>query len=94
MKNITIPVEDEIYEAAVAEAARLRKSVTSIVGDFLAGFGSPSRLSAQSERVPDQELEGLYAMSERKHAGRSGSVGPLNREEMHERGTPHRGGVS
>ena len=30
----------------------------------------------------------LYAMTERRHAGQTGSAGPLNREELYQRGIP------
>ena len=81
MKNITVSVDDELYHEARVEAARQRKSLSALVREFLAGL----RLSA-AEKGGDPELEKLFAMSDRKHQKRKGSVGPLNREEFYQRG--------
>ena len=80
MKNITISVDNDLYEEARDEAARRRKSLSALVREFLAG------LHSRGGKQTDPELQQLYEMVDRKHARRKGSAGPLNREEMHERG--------
>ncbi len=86
MKNITVSVDDELsYDAARVEAAKRRKSLSALVREFMVGLQS----SAQSEKkAVDPELAKLWAMSDRKHAHRRGSVGPLNREALYQRGIP------
>ena len=81
MKNITVSVDDELYHEARVEAARQRKSLSALVREFLVGL----RLTA-AEKGGDPELEKLFALSDRKHQNRKGSVGPLNREELYQRG--------
>jgi hypothetical protein len=83
VKNITVSVDDAIYHGARVEAARRRTSLSALVRDFL------TELTKDAQREQGRsELEALWAKSDRKHARRSGSVGPLNREELHQRGVP------
>jgi hypothetical protein len=85
MKNITVSVDDELYHEARIEAARRRKSLSALVREYLVGLRQGS---AKTKTATDPELEKLFAMSDRKHRNRRGSVGPLNREELYKRGVP------
>ena len=83
VKNITVSVDDEVYHAARVEAAKRRKSLSALVREFLTAL----RPEAQKRKhKADAELERLWALADRKHAKRRGSVGPLNREELYQRG--------
>lgn len=88
MKNITVSVDDELYRDARAEAARRRKSLSALVREYLAGLrqGSAKPTSKKKKKI-DPELEKLWALADSKPA-RPGSVGPLNREELYQRGVP------
>ncbi len=81
MKNITVSVDDELYHSARVEAALRRKSLSALVRDFLAGLPRD-----QQAKKNDPELDRLFALSDSKHKRRKGSAGPLNREELYERG--------
>lgn len=85
MKNITVSVDDELYHEARIEAARRRKSLSALVREYLAGL---RQSPAKAKTTTDPELAKLFAMSDRKHKNRRGSVGPLNREELYQRGVP------
>ena len=88
MKNITVSVDDELYHAARVEAAKRRKSLSALVRELMAGLRNTG--AKNKEQPVDPELAKLFAMSDRKHAHRRGSVGPLNREELYQRGIPRR----
>ena len=84
MKNITVSVDDELYHEARVEAAKRKKTLSALVREFLVGLRHGE---LKTERVSENpELARLYAMSDRKHKGKRGSVGPLNREELYQRG--------
>jgi hypothetical protein len=86
MKNITVSVDDDLYHAARVEAAKRRTSLSALVREFLVKLqGADFR---RKKKSVDPELEKLWAMSDRKHERRRGSVGPLNREELYQRGIP------
>ena len=85
MKNITVSVDDELYHEARIEAARRRKSLSAHVREYLAGLRqTPAK--AKKAKI-DPELEKLWKLADSKPA-RAGSVGPLNREELYQRGIP------
>jgi plasmid stability protein len=84
MKNITVSVDDDLYHAARVEAARRRKSLSALVREFMTGL-TAAKGGGKAAKV-DPELQKLWDMSDRKHARRRGSVGPLNREEIYQRG--------
>ena len=85
MKHIAVSVDDELYREARVEAARRRKSLSALVREYLEGLRKKDR---KKDDAVDPELEKLWAMSDRKHRNRRGSVGPLNREELYQRGIP------
>ncbi|HMJ64326.1 MAG TPA: CopG family transcriptional regulator [Candidatus Binatia bacterium] len=82
MKNITVSVDDEVYHAARVEAAKRRTSLSALVSGFLAGLQDQSK---KASKRADPELEKLWALADSKPI-RPGSVGPLNREELYQRG--------
>lgn len=83
MKNITVSVDDDLYREARVEAARRHKSLSALVRELLAGLRGTEQTVAPAV---DPELEKLFKMSDKKHKGRVQSVGPLNREELYQRG--------
>lgn len=82
MKNITVSVDDDLYREARVEAARRHKSLSALVREFLAGLRGSEQTAAPAV---DPELEKLWALADAKPE-RPGSVGPLNREELYQRG--------
>ena len=84
MKNITVSVDEEVYHNARVEAAKQRKSLSALVGEFLAALARGESKSRSADA--GLELSKLFAMSDRQHKKRRGSAGPLNREQLHERG--------
>ena len=84
MKNITVSVDDEIYQAAREEAARRRKSLSALVREFFASLKTGEATPiGKGKRDPD--LAALFAMADARPR-QPGSVGPLNREELYHRG--------
>jgi hypothetical protein len=81
VKNITVSVDEELYHSARIEAARRRKSLSALVREFLAGLPYEA-----AKEKSDTELDRLFALSDSKHQRKKGSVGPLNREALYERG--------
>lgn len=86
MKNITVSVDDEVYYAARVEAAKQRTSVSALVRGYFQWLSGGEW--KKNIKASDPELAKLFAMSDRKHRHRRGSVGPLNREEIYQRGIP------
>ncbi len=66
------------------EAARQRKSLSALVREYLVGLRQ--NVTKEKEKQIDPDLAKLFAMSDRKHNNRRGSVGSLNREELYQRG--------
>lgn len=85
MKTISISVEDDLYAVAMAEAAKRRKTLSDLLHDLIAG------LHRHRESVDDAkqrtELDKFFAIVDAKPK-LPGSVGPLNREELYQRGLP------
>ncbi|MBE2286982.1 MAG: hypothetical protein IAE77_26235 [Prosthecobacter sp.] len=82
MKTVSITLEDDLYEAAEAQAVRNRKSL----GDFLRDV-FVSGLRHGSAKTPSETttLNALWQLAD-AHPLTPGSVGPLNREDCYERG--------
>lgn len=76
MKNITVSVPDDVYRAARIRAAERDRSVSSLVGEFLASLSERdtefSRLEAQQRRVQGEIVR--FRGGDR-----------LDREELHRR---------
>ena len=82
MKTVTVTLEDELYETAQVEAARSRKSLGQFFRDvFLSGLRSGDKAVKDGSAT-------LKALWELADAGpvTSGSAGPLNRDDLYERG--------
>lgn len=82
MKTVIIALEDELYESASREAARRRKTL----GDFLRDLFLPGLQRGNNEAEDGATtLKSLWALADAR-AMTSGSAGPLNRDELYERG--------
>lgn len=104
MKNITISIDDEVYRAASEEAARLRKSLSELVQEFLTRLraereqnGSSAQAAPElpaamesdengEQRKSRESLAQFFAELNTRPLTDGPSVGPLNREELYERG--------
>jgi predicted CopG family antitoxin len=91
MKSITITIEDDVYRAATEEAARQRKSLSELVQELIeriSGKGAASELSgSEEEREAREEFDQFFAELNAQPSQEGPSVGPLNREELHQRGS-------
>ena len=82
MKTVTIALEDELYETAQVEAAKSRKSLGEFLRDvFLSGLRSGDKAVKDGSAT----LKTLWELADARPVT-SGSAGPLNREELYERG--------
>lgn len=88
MKTLTISVADDVYQRASQRAAERDKSLPDVVHEFLTHWSATDAHDATltPEARRRAELEKLFAMMDARQAHESGSVGPLNREELYERG--------
>lgn len=82
MKTITVTVEDEVYDQAVQAAQQRRKSLGELFRDLIGSLRGASRLSAETTLSP---LQSAWALADSKPL-REGTVGPLNRDDLYERG--------
>ncbi len=85
MKNINVSVDDALYHAARAEAAKRQKSLSALVREFLAGMSGGGEKAKRPSKQMAPDLATLWALVDSKPR-LPGSVGPLNREELHQRG--------
>jgi hypothetical protein len=82
MKIVTISLEDELYENASAQAAKSRKTLGEFLRDlFLSGLRRGDKAAQDGATT----LKTLWELADARPVA-SGSVGPLNREELYERG--------
>jgi len=88
MKRLTISVADDIYQRATQKAAAADTSLPEVVQDLLAEWTREDRRSmgtaTENQRRADL-LEFLDELSARP-LKTGPSVGPLNREELYQRG--------
>jgi hypothetical protein len=90
MKTFTISVADDLYQRATQKAAAADTSLPRVVQDLLTEWtqtdGGPLRETAESQRRADllKFLDELAARPLKPGP----SVGPLNREELYQRGVP------
>lgn len=82
MKTITVTVEDEVYDQAVQAAQQRRKSLGELLRDLIGALRGSSRLPVEAGRSP---LQSAWALVDSKPM-REGTVGPLNRDDLYERG--------
>lgn len=81
MKTVTISLEDEVYASVEQEAAKQRKSL----GDFLRDVVQGLRSDGSKSRSSSSALDSLWAMADARPVT-PGSVEPLNRDELYNRG--------
>ncbi|MDH4453740.1 MAG: hypothetical protein QE570_11245 [Verrucomicrobiota bacterium] len=82
MKIVTISLEDELYENASAQAAKSRKTLGEFLRDlFLSGLRRGDKAAQDGATT----LKTLWELADARPVA-PGSVGPLNREELYERG--------
>ena len=82
MKTVTISLDDDVYESANAEAARKRKSISEFLRDVFS-----SRVRSDNAHAASTDLSSLWALADAKPMT-PGSVGPLNRDALYDRGLP------
>jgi hypothetical protein len=88
MKTLTISITDDVYQRASQKAAAAETSLPEVVQDLLAEWTQeahpPVSVSAESQRRADflKFLDELTARPLKPGP----SVGPLNREELYQRG--------
>ncbi len=85
MKSVTISLDDEVYERATREASRKRKSIGEFLRDLFSSRFTNDAASGETSS-PDL-LPVLWALADSKPVT-PGTVGPLNRDEIYERGLP------
>lgn len=88
MVNISISLDEKIF-AAMSRAAEKRKmSMSAFIEEVLGGATGLAREEAPEESDAEwrAELDKLFAMVDKKHAGFKGGIGKFNREECYERG--------
>jgi hypothetical protein len=86
MKTLTISVADDVYQRASQKAADAKTSLPEVVQDLLAAWTHEEQAAAASQRRADW-MKFLDELGDRPL--RPGpSVGPLNREELYQRGVP------
>ena len=87
MKTLTISVDDDVYQRASRKAAAAATTLPEVVEDLLSEWTREDRdADAESQRRADflAFLDQLSARPLRPGP----SVGPLDREELYERGVP------
>lgn len=83
MKTVTITLEDEHYHAASAEAARRCQPLDEFLRDLLLSALRSRDTAAQEDA--SATLQSLWEMAD-AHPVTPGTAGPLNRDELYERG--------
>jgi len=82
MKTITLTVEDEVYEQAVQAAAQRRKSLGDLFRKLVVSLRGANRSQTENGL---SVLQSAWGLADSKPL-REGSVGPLNRDELYQRG--------
>jgi len=82
MKTITLTVDDDVYDQAVRAAQQRRKSLGDLFRELVVALRSSSRFPAE---VDSSALQSAWNLADSKPL-REGTVGPLNRESLYERG--------
>ena len=98
MKEITISIDEDVYRVALAIAARQRISLNALVQEVLTRLRAESGLpesefptEPQAEDIADkrerrEEIAQFFANLNAQPRQDGPSVGPLNREELYQRG--------
>jgi hypothetical protein len=88
MKALTISVADELYQRASQKAAAAETSLPEVVQDFLSEWAREDGCSARTATKSQYAVDFLKFLDElaARPLKPGPSVGPLNREELYERG--------
>ncbi|MCA1852192.1 MAG: hypothetical protein LC647_07300 [Beggiatoa sp.] len=79
MKNLRIPIPDDLYRRARSKAAVAETSLSRVVQDFLVRWAS----AEQSRAELVARLDALFAGSDAGDRTQRGSAGPFPREEIY-----------
>jgi hypothetical protein len=82
MKTITLTVEDDVYEQAVQAAAQRRKSLGDLFRELVVALRGSNRSPVEGSL---SALQSAWNLADSKPL-REGSAGPLNRDDLYERG--------
>ncbi|MFO0966085.1 MAG: hypothetical protein U0793_10950 [Gemmataceae bacterium] len=89
MKTLTVPVADDVYRRASQKAAATDTSLPQVVQNLLLEW---TRDDAGAAAATDSQRRADFLKFLDELAARplkaGPSVGPLNREELHQRGVP------
>ena len=90
MKTLTISVADDIYHRASEKAAAADTSLPEVVQDLLADWTHQDRrfVAAATENQRRADLLRFLDELASRPLKPGPSVGPLNREELYQRGVP------
>lgn len=88
VRSLTIPVADDLYQRASQKAAAAETSLPEVVQDLLSEWVHESCYSANAVRSERKDADFLKFLDElaARPLKLGASVGPLNREELYERG--------
>jgi hypothetical protein len=90
MKTLTIALADEVYQRASQKAAAAETSLPEVVQDLLAEWTQQDQSAGGVTPASQRRADFLRFLD--KLAARplkpGPSVGPLNREELYQRGVP------
>jgi hypothetical protein len=88
MKSFTISVADDLYQRASQKAAAADTSLPQVVGDFLREWTLDDLASIQKAADNPRRADFLKFLDDlgARPLKPGPSVGPLNREELHQRG--------
>ncbi|HEV2949816.1 MAG TPA: hypothetical protein VGX70_20735 [Gemmataceae bacterium] len=90
MKTLTVPVADDLYQRASEKAAAAETSLPKVVQDLLAEWTQEDlhALASASESQRRGDLLKFLDELAARPLKPGPSVGPLNREELYQRGVP------
>jgi len=90
MKKLTISVADDVYQRACQKAAAAESSVPKVVQDLLSAWTQGNLRSDRVTTANQRRVDFLKFLDElaARPLKPGPSVGPLNREELYQRGVP------
>ena len=90
MKTLTISVADDVYQRASQKAAARDTSLPDVVQDLLSEWTQEERRSVRAATESQRHADLLKFLDElaARPLKPGPSVGPLNREELYQRGVP------
>lgn len=90
MKTLTISVADDVYQRASQKAAAAETSLPEVVHDLLSEWTAENHRSVGEITESQRRADFLKFLDElaARPLKPGPSVGPLNREELYQRGVP------